>query len=98
MIWNYFRAVRGDHKLGQIGPKRDKSGTFSDQIVISPSQIAMKLIFIRPRLFLFGGNLAQFDANLAQFEAKSETSAQDIGQLGVTLDFKLHDTHIADSG
>ena len=33
-LWTGIRHVRFGSKVGQIGPKRDKSGAFSDQISV----------------------------------------------------------------
>ena len=53
-------------KVGQIGPKWDKSGTFSDQISVhfnsksSKSQDLLKSDLIGPRFVSFGSNLTHF--------------------------------------
>ena len=47
-------------KLGQIGPKWDKFGTFKDQFL---SQIVLKLIFKIPRFVPLGVNLTQYVGN-----------------------------------
>ena len=52
------RDVRFGHKVGQIGPKWDKSWTFSDQILVhfgSPSQNVLKSDLKSPGFVTIGG-------------------------------------------
>ena len=54
--------ARGGIKVGQIGPKWDKSGTYPDKLLVHFGA-ALKSDLKSPGFVLFGANLTHFGSN-----------------------------------
>jgi len=57
-----YRDVRFDSKVGQIGPKWDKSGTFSKSVLKMYCQNVLKSDLKKAQICRFRANLTHFGA------------------------------------